>query len=130
LLRSNLSGFVCDSAALEIPAAVLARIIDFRDYEDHSDEYERLFQFCIEYVRVHGSSALQILRTLDVTRLSTEDLGRLCATGQPNWSILNESVVQLLFAMRKEVEQQQKEIQDLRNDVCRERECSHEGSNR
>jgi septal ring factor EnvC (AmiA/AmiB activator) len=52
--------------------------------------------------------------------LSTEDIGRLCATEQLNWSVLNESVVQSLFAMRKEVEQQRKEIQDLRDDIWRE----------
>jgi hypothetical protein len=124
LLRANLSRFICDSAAFEIPVAVLARIVDFKDYEDRSDEYERLFKFCVEYVRARGSSASQILRTLDVTRLNTKDLGRLCATEQLNWSVLNQSVVQSLFAMRKEVEQQRKEIEDLRNDIGREQSAN------
>jgi hypothetical protein len=53
------------------------------------------------------------LRTLDVTRLSTEDLGRLCGIEQFNWGVLNKSVVQSLFALRKEVKQQRKEIGDL-----------------
>jgi hypothetical protein len=37
-----------------------------------------------------------------------------------NWGVLNKSVVQSLFALRKEVEQQRKEIGDLRKDVLRE----------
>jgi septal ring factor EnvC (AmiA/AmiB activator) len=49
------------------------------------------------------------MRTLDVARLITEDLGCLCAIEQLNRGVLNESVVQLLFALRKEVEQQRKE---------------------
>jgi hypothetical protein len=37
-----------------------------------------------------------------------------------NWGVLNESVVQSLMALRKEVEQQRNEIGDLRNEVLRE----------
>jgi hypothetical protein len=33
LLRCNLVSLICDSAALDIPAAILSRIIDFRSYE-------------------------------------------------------------------------------------------------
>jgi hypothetical protein len=40
LLQPNLAGVVSDSVALEIPAAALSRIIDFRDYEGRTDEYE------------------------------------------------------------------------------------------
>jgi hypothetical protein len=110
LLRRNLPGFVGDSAALEIATAVLSRIINFRDYEGHSDEYGRLFGFCFEYLREHGSWALQIMRTLDVTRLSNEDLGCLCAVEQLNWGVLNESVVRLLLPLQNVVEEQRKEI--------------------
>jgi predicted nucleic acid-binding Zn-ribbon protein len=37
-----------------------------------------------------------------------------------NWGVLNESVVQSLFALRKKVEQQRKEIGDLRKEVLQE----------
>jgi hypothetical protein len=49
LLRRNLSSFVGDSAAIEIPAAVLARIVDFMDYEERLEDYNRLFTFCVKY---------------------------------------------------------------------------------
>jgi hypothetical protein len=122
LLRRNPPGFVGDSAALEIPAAVLCRVIDFRDCEGRSDESGRLFGFCVEYLRKHGSSASRIMRTLDVTLLSNEDLGRLCAIRQLNWGVLNESVVQSLLALQNEVERQRKEIGDLRKEVVEQRQ--------
>jgi hypothetical protein len=50
------------------------------------------------------------MRTLDVTRLSNEDLRRLCTLEQLNWGVLNESVVRLLLALQNEVEEQRKEI--------------------
>jgi hypothetical protein len=148
LLRCNLVSLVCDSAVLDIPAAILSRIIDFRSYEGRREEYERLFMFGIEYLRVHGSSASQIMRTLDVTGLSDEDLGRLCTIEQPNWSVLNESIGRCLIGLRcgllrtrqqkselenqvdeqhreirnleNQAKQQEREIEDLRNDVVRE----------
>jgi hypothetical protein len=116
LLRCNLVSLVCDPAALEIPAAILSRIIDFRSYEGRREEYERLFTFYIEHLRAHGSSASRIIGTLDVTRLSDEDLRRLCTLEQLNRGILNESVVRWLLALRNEVEEQRKEIaNDSRN---------------
>jgi hypothetical protein len=148
LLRCNLVSLVCDSPALDIPAAILSRIIDFRSYEGRRKEYERLFAFCIEYLRARGSSASQIMRTLDVTELSDEDLGRLCTLEQLNWSVLNESVGRCLIGLpsellrarqqkrklenqideqqreirnlEKRAEQLEREIGDLRNDVVRE----------
>jgi hypothetical protein len=78
-LRCNLVSLIGDAAALEILAAILSRIIDFRSYEGLKEEHERLLTFCIEYLRAHGSSASQIFRTLDLTRLidesREEDLG-------------------------------------------------------
>jgi hypothetical protein len=148
LLRCSLVSLVCDSAALDNPAAILSRIIDFSSYEGRRDEYERLFTFCIEYLRARGSSASQIMTTVDVTELSDEDLGRLCTLEQLNWSVLNESVGRCLIGLRSELlrardqmrelenqvreqhreirnienraEQQERQIEDLRNDVVRE----------
>jgi hypothetical protein len=115
LLRCNLVGLVCDPAALDIPAAILSRIIDFRSYEGRREEYERPFTFCMEYLRARGSSASQIMRTLDATGLSNEDLRRLCTLEPLNWSVLDESVRQCLIGLRKEVEEQRKEIVELTN---------------
>jgi hypothetical protein len=134
LLRSNLVRLVDDSTALEIPAAILSRVIDFQSCEARRKEYERLFTFCLEYLKVNGSSASQILRTLEVTRLSHEDLRRLCAVEQLNWSVLNESVAKRLIdleqefwaaqqqkkKLEKKVAEQQQEIKDLRTEVARE----------
>jgi hypothetical protein len=113
LLRCNLVSLVCDSAALAIPAAIPSRIIDFRSCEGRREKYERLFTFCIEYLRAHGSSASQIMRTLDVTQLSNEGLGRLCAVEQLNWGVVNESVVGSLLALQNEVDEQRKKILEL-----------------
>jgi hypothetical protein len=55
------------------------------------------------------------MRTLDVTRLSSEDLGGFCAIEQMNWSVLNESVVLSLLVLRKEVEERRKEIVEMTN---------------
>jgi hypothetical protein len=55
------------------------------------------------------------MRTLDVIRLSNEDLGRLCAIEQLNWGVLNEPVVRSLPALRNEVEEKRKEIAELTN---------------
>jgi hypothetical protein len=55
------------------------------------------------------------MRTLDVTQLSNENLGRLCAIEQLNWGVLNESVVGPLLALRNEVDEQRKEILELTN---------------
>jgi hypothetical protein len=55
------------------------------------------------------------MRTLDVTRLSNEDLCRLCAIEQLNWGVLNEPVIWLLLALQQEVEEQRKEIVELTN---------------
>jgi chromosome segregation ATPase len=88
------------------------------------------------------------MRTLDVTRLSDEDLGCLFTLEQLNWSVLNESVGRCLIGLRSEIlrtrqqkrelenqvdeqhrkirnlenraEQQDRAIEDLRNDVVRE----------
>jgi hypothetical protein len=57
LLHCNLVSLVSDSSAVDIPAALLSRIIDFRSYEGQREEYERLFTFCIEYFMEHGSSS-------------------------------------------------------------------------
>jgi hypothetical protein len=46
-LHHNLAGFVGDSAALAIPAAVLSRIINFRDYEGRSDESSDCLAFVL-----------------------------------------------------------------------------------
>jgi hypothetical protein len=148
LLRCNLVSLVCDSAALDIPALILSRIIDFRSCEGQREECERVLAFCIEYLRAHGSSASQIMRTLDVTGLSDKDLGRLCTLEQLNWSVLNESVSRCLIGLRsgllrarhqigwlenqvheqhREIrtleiwaEQQKGEIEDLRDEIVRE----------
>jgi hypothetical protein len=50
-------GIVGDSAAIEIPPVVLARVIDFQDWALRSNEFEGLFAFCVEYLRVRGSLA-------------------------------------------------------------------------
>jgi hypothetical protein len=135
LLRRNLVRLVCDSAALEIPVAIMSRIIDFRCCEGRQEEYEQLFTFCVRYLRVHGSSASGIMRTLDVTRLNDEDLGDLCALEQLNWGVLNESVDRYVIGLRKEllgerkesgelrnkIQQQQKEITVLRNEIEEQR---------
>jgi hypothetical protein len=134
LLRRNLVSLVCDPAALDIPAAILSQIIDFRSYDGRREECERLFTFSIEYLRARGSSASQIMRTLDVTELSDEDLGRLCTLERLNWSVLNESVARCLIGLRSQLlgarhqigelenraEQQESKIKDLPNDVVRE----------
>jgi hypothetical protein len=127
VLRSNLVGLVSDSAALEIPVAILSRIVDFRCYEDNQEEYKRMFTFCVDYLRVHGSSASEIMRSLDVTRLSNEDLGGLCTVEQLNWGVLNESVCQCLIELRGELlasrqqnEQHRREIKNLQNLVERQ----------
>jgi predicted nucleic acid-binding Zn-ribbon protein len=88
------------------------------------------------------------MRTLDVTGLSDEDLGRLCTLEQLNWSVLNEWVGRCLIGLRSEflrarhqigelesqvhkqhqeirnleirAEQQEGEIEDLRDEVVRE----------
>jgi hypothetical protein len=127
LLRSNLVGLVSDYAALENPAAVMARIVDFRDYEARSDECERLFTFCIDYFRAHGSGASQIFRTLPVTGLSNEHLDRLCALENLNWGVLGGSVRSAMIELgrerihngelRSQVAEQQREMRDLRNEV-------------
>jgi hypothetical protein len=147
-LRCNLIGLVDDSAALQIPAAILCQIIDFKSYESRRDEYERLFSFCIGYLKTHGSAASQILRSLDVTRLSDGDLVRLCALEQLNWGVLNESVCRCLIGIRAELlraqqqkgelgdqvieyereigdlrsqaEQQGRQIEGIRNEIARE----------
>jgi hypothetical protein len=134
-LRDDLVGLVGDPTALEIPAAALRKIIDFKSYEGRPEEYERLFTFSIGYSRAHGSSASQIIRTLDVIRLADEDLGRMCTLEQLNWGVLNESVCRCLIGMRAElfrerhhdgdlrdqVREHEREIADLRNEAVREK---------
>jgi hypothetical protein len=117
LLRCKLIDYVSDSAAQEIPAAVLSRIIDFRDFEARPEDYERLFVFCVEYLRAHGSASSQILRTLDVTRLSSKDLGRLCALEQLNRGVLNDSFCRSLIAMRQELSRERQRNETLRKDL-------------
>jgi hypothetical protein len=56
-----------------------------------------------------------MMRTLDVTRLRNEDLSRLCTLEPLNWSALNESVGRCLIGLRKEVEEQRKEIVEPTN---------------
>jgi hypothetical protein len=117
LLRCNLVSLVCDPAALDIPAAILSRIIDFRSYEGRREDYARPFPFCIEYLNAHGSSASQIMKTLDVTGLSGEDLGRWCTLEQLNWSALNNSVGQRLIGLRSELLRAQRQKRELENQV-------------
>jgi hypothetical protein len=50
-----------------------------------------------------------------MTGLSDEDLGRLCTLEQLKWGVLNGSVGRSLLALRKEVEEQRKEIVELTN---------------
>jgi hypothetical protein len=120
-IRCNLISLICDSAALEIPAAVLSRIVDFREYEGRSEEHARLFAFCIEYLRAHGSAASQILKTLDVARLTEEDLGRLYALEPLNWGILSESVGRSLITLRHDLLQARQQNDELRNEVEQQR---------
>jgi IS1 family transposase len=148
LLRRNLIDFVSDTAALEIPAAVLVRIIDFSEYSGRSDEYGRLSRFCVEYLRAHGSASSQIMRTVDVTGLSDDDLFRLLSLKDFNWGVLNVSVCRFLIAvradlarerdrnralgeqnvsqgremidLRRAIGQQHKEMGDLRKEIARE----------
>jgi hypothetical protein len=103
LLRCNLISLICDPATFDIPAAILSRIIDFRSYEGRREEHKRLIRFCIDYLAAHGSSASQIMRTVDVTGLSDEDLRRLCTIEQLNWSVLNESVGRCLIRLPSEL---------------------------
>jgi hypothetical protein len=119
-LRGNLINFIRDSAVFEILADVLCRIIDFRDYEDQSDDYKHLFSFYKECLRVQGSSASQIVGTLDVTRLSDDDLGGLLALKQLNWGVLNESVCRSLIVLRKLLEERQRN-EELRHEVEEQR---------
>jgi hypothetical protein len=65
LLRCNLMSLISDSTALEIPAAILCRIIGFSSWDGRQAECERLFTFCIEF---DGT------RLVRVTNL--EDIGR------------------------------------------------------
>jgi hypothetical protein len=117
LLHCNLVCLFDDSAALEIPAAILSRIIGFRSCEGRREEYERLFAFCIEYLSAHGSSASQIMRTLDVTQLSDDDLGRLCALEQLNWGVLSESLRRCLIGLRRELSGAQQQKGELETKV-------------
>jgi hypothetical protein len=116
-LRCNLVCLFDDSAALEIPVVILSRIIDFRSCEGRQEEYERLFAFCIEYLSAHGSSASQIMRTLDVTRLSDNGLGRLCALEQLNWGVLSESLCRCLIGLRQELSGAQQQKGELETKV-------------
>jgi hypothetical protein len=84
LLYCNLVNVVGGSAE------ILSGIIDFRSYQGKREADERPFPLCTNDFRVHdGSSASQVMRALDVTRLSDEDMGRLCALEQLNWGVLN-----------------------------------------
>jgi hypothetical protein len=112
-LRENLVSFVDNSAAFEIPVAVLVRSVDFRAFERRTEDYERLFTFCLEYLAVHGSAASHILRTLDVTRLSSDSLDRLCAADQFNWGVLNESLCRLVIGLRNDFAQEHEQKEAL-----------------
>jgi predicted nuclease with TOPRIM domain len=57
------------------------------------------------------------MRTLDVTRLSNEHLGRLCTLEQLNWAVLNESVVRCLMALRNDLQREQTQNGQLRNEI-------------
>jgi hypothetical protein len=116
-LRCNLVSLVEDSAALEIPVAILSRVFDFRSCEGRREEYERLFTFCIEYLKARGSPASQIFRTLGVTRLGDEDLGRMCALEELNWGVLSESVGRSLIGLRQELSRAQQRKEDLEKEA-------------
>jgi hypothetical protein len=62
------------------------------------------------------------MRTLDVTGLSDEDLGRLCTLEQLNWSVLNESVGWCLIRLHSELlrtRQQKRELETVLDDQGR-----------
>jgi hypothetical protein len=86
-LRSRLVDFVGESAAFEIPAAVVPRIVDRRAYESRSDAYDRLFQFCFGHLSACGTATSMIF--------SHDDLGCLCSLNDLNSGVLNVSVCRL-----------------------------------
>jgi hypothetical protein len=101
--RRNLARWDDDLVALEIPVAVLPRIIDFRAYEVRQGEFGQLFTFCMNDLKSHDSSTSQIMRTLDVTQLSDTDLGRLCALDRLVWDVLKQSVCHGVMGLRNKL---------------------------
>jgi cell division protein FtsB len=79
-------------------------------------------------LRAHWLSTSQIFGTLEVTRLSGEDLGRLCALEQLNWGVLSESVRRCLIGLRQELsgaQQQKGELEIKVREQAREIENLH-----
>jgi hypothetical protein len=76
-------------------------MINFRDSKVDGQNTNNCFDsvWNILGLRVHGSSASQIQITLDVTRLSNDDLARLCALEQLKWGVVNEWVGRALITL-------------------------------
>jgi hypothetical protein len=128
LICCKLITFIGDSSALEIPPAIIARIIDFRCYTENCEDYGRLFAFCVEYLRIHSSSSSHIFRTLDVTRLSKGEFERMICLDELNWSVLNKTICRFVIRLRNDLalsraqhDEQQSVIVDHWDEIERQR---------
>jgi hypothetical protein len=120
-LRLKLIDSVGDELLRRVPVPVLARIVNFRQYEGNSELYDKLFTFCIQYYGDYGPLASVIFMTCDVTRLSTEQLRRLFSLAQLQWGVLNESARRAMIELLSQCDQQREQISGLQKQLATEK---------
>lgn len=98
----------------------------------------RRLRSVVEVLKVHGSPVSQILRTLDISELSDDDVACLLGLKPLNWAVLNESVCRSVISVRRELgqsrialgelswanEQQREVIGAVEREVDRERDLT------
>jgi hypothetical protein len=91
------------------------RLVKFSNYDPDSDAHGQLFTFCINSFKAHGPGASLIFKTMDASRLTTDEWRRLASLDNFLWCFLNGSVARTIIELRDQLQQNQNEIEELRN---------------
>jgi hypothetical protein len=117
-LCDRLMDFIDNPRLPNLPLEVLDRVIDFSRYQDDGSDFRRLFDFCITYLDDNGSAGSLLFKSVNVAKLSLDDLHTLCSGPVFLRRFLNDSASQAISALETKIEAMSQEIAALQAEVA------------
>jgi hypothetical protein len=91
-IRRHIIDFIDDSRFLTLPLSILARVVDFQEYEDDPIPLRTFFRWCLTYLSTHGPARSVLFTTLNLNWLSAEDVELLCSQKTFLWCFAYDSI--------------------------------------
>jgi hypothetical protein len=119
-LRSEIASLIDEPSFDDVPLSILSRIIDFKVVPSGSS-FQKLLKFCVRFVDRPGNrGGMQgaiLFRTLELSRLTSSDLGILGDSRKLVYCFMSDSTASSLFDVLGFKSESERRFQILANDI-------------